>query len=788
MQHLINSAREAMAAEEEKIREIRRRDLLSDALRELKQHETGLLKAYPMALLEVFAEGATATPRTASPPSAAVDTGLDFGELSLLDDAEVDNQLELARAQQIAIHKTEAVLAELNTLVSAAQGLHNVQPERNPLRPESYIRALQRAVNETGAPAPVRQVWMEPMRELLGASLVAEYERAVKYLRQHGVVPVGYAVAGAMGAGPRTAQGAAAATGIGYAGSQWGAGGSGYGAAPGDYAHSGHSRPASGFGGWAEPGYPNSQYGMAPAVEEALLTVEILRNMLLAGDPFAQGYGGVPTGPMVPMVSQPIPMHSHIPSHLPPDAAVEALEDMAQLERLVGRLSGQSGQVPMVGAQAAPVMMVPMSAPVVQWVPAGIKVDSPGVALEVVARMMDNINRDPRLLQPVQQLVRALEPALKQLVQHDLKFFTDAQHPARRMLDELTQRSLAFQNEASPGFVRFVRLLERGVEHINRRPVKDAAPFDTVLKALQSAWDAPPPERKAPPAPAANAAPSAPPATPPELRLTRQQALAEQIGASIRQLPDVEGVPREVLDFAAGPWAEVIATSQVQHAQDPEAAEDGDPGGYLALIPLLFWSAQPALTRADPDRLTQAIPGLLSALREGLKSIDYPATQTSAFMQRLAGLHQRAFEKPEPLPEPSPQATAEAPPTVQADTTAQDTVVAQEALPAASNAPDPYAAYTTGAWVELASNGHIVRTQLTWCSPHGTLFLFTAPDGSTQSMTRRMRNKLLAEGALRLVPPPAPPNTVPATIPGALGQTGLKTAAAGKTTSKRKGS
>ena len=60
--------------------------------------------------------------------------------------------------------------------------------------------------------------------------------------------------------------------------------------------------------------------------------------------------------------------------------------------------------------------------------------------------------------------------------------------------------------------------------------------------------------------------------------------------------------------------------------------------------------------------------------------------------------------------------------------------------------------------MELVTNGRVVRTQLTWASPHGTLFLFTAPDASTQSMTRRMRDKLAAEGSLRVVPaqPPKP--------------------------------
>jgi hypothetical protein len=56
-----------------------------------------------------------------------------------------------------------------------------------------------------------------------------------------------------------------------------------------------------------------------------------------------------------------------------------------------------------------------------------------------------------------------------------------------------------------------------------------------------------------------------------------------------------------------------------------------------------------------------------------------------------------------------------------------------------------------GCWVEMLSNDQWVRTQLTWASPHGTLYLFTGVLGTTQSMTRRSRDQLLASGKLRLI-------------------------------------
>jgi hypothetical protein len=55
-----------------------------------------------------------------------------------------------------------------------------------------------------------------------------------------------------------------------------------------------------------------------------------------------------------------------------------------------------------------------------------------------------------------------------------------------------------------------------------------------------------------------------------------------------------------------------------------------------------------------------------------------------------------------------------------------------------------------GAWVEMSEGGW-TRWQLTWASPHGTLFMFTHPAGGAQSMTRRMLETMLRAGTLRTV-------------------------------------
>ena len=733
MTQLVQVTRGALTSQESELRDIARRNLASDALRLLNQHEAALVKAYPMALLEIFAEG----PAAAKPHQADA-SGMDFGELSLVDDAEVQAQVELSRTQQLAVHATDAVLAELNALVSAAQGLHRVQPERNPLRPENYIRALQQVVSETGVAAPIREAWMQHMGDLLGAQLVDVYKRAATSLREQGVRPVGYGVAAVPGG-----------TGMGGLGRGGASGHSGYGS-PTGYGHSlgsgtGYGTPslygrAGMTSGWS--GDQGLMGGLAPDAEEALLTVGILRQMLAGGgDPF-DGPRGVPvvTG-YAPTNMQPARMDAHgassmygapVGAQYANVAVSEAMEDIAQLERLVGRLAHSQPGYSSTG---------PGTTRSLYGVAYGSADESPAMAAEVVARMVENISQDSRLLPPVQRAVQNMEPAIRKLVRHDNRFFSDSNHPARRLLDEVTQRSLAFTDVNASGFKSYMRLVDQAVNHLAQKEITSAAPFEAVLKALESAWSIQEKKIQARREEEEKAL----------LQAERREILAEKIAANIRALPDVGQVPAAIMDFASGPWADVVALAQMNNAND----SDEDPGGYLSAVPLLFWSVQSDLVGLDKPRLVDAIPGLLSLLREGLESIGQAPEVTNAFIENLVQLHQQVLEAPVPDPQDLLEPEDEISPDtgeVALEGTATTPVDVDLAADAPAAQPSIDDDFVIGAWLDLVTGGKVMRTQLTWASPHKTLFLFTAADGSTQSMTRRMRDKLAAEGSLRLLP------------------------------------
>ena len=56
-----------------------------------------------------------------------------------------------------------------------------------------------------------------------------------------------------------------------------------------------------------------------------------------------------------------------------------------------------------------------------------------------------------------------------------------------------------------------------------------------------------------------------------------------------------------------------------------------------------------------------------------------------------------------------------------------------------------------GAWVELFSEGRWLRAQLTWISPHNTLFMFTSDGRRSHSMTSRMLQQLLCADRIKII-------------------------------------
>lgn len=704
MERMVHGARQSLPQRIALANDVREREIQQEALRLLMQFEANLRESYPQALLAEFAQ-AIAGSSDKEPAS-----GLSFDALELMGDDQIQESVEIARAQQATALAVEAELGELNALICAAQGLKTVQAERNPLRPDIYVRGLRSVLAQTGVPAPVRMRWLSHLGEALGPALARDYAHLSDMLRDQGVVAAGFNVI-MQQESPMAARA--------LAGGAEGAGTSG-GAMPAQH------RP------------------------ETLLTVRQLRRLLSgeldAGgnsfdEQFAREFEG--TGRDQP--------HADFSPTVP--AAFEALQEMKQVDEVMQRLAHRK----------------PGSEPGTLREQLRSKASTgQALGLEVVNLMLDNIANDARLLPEVQQVVRQLEPALLRLALIDPRFFSDKRHPARRFLDLLIQKSLAWQSASAPGFDGFIEPARQAVQALVGTQIEGAEPFAYALQTLEETWAEQQKRERRKREKAVRAL----------LQAEQRNLLAEKIARDLRQRAETAGAPRGIVYFVTGPWAQVIAQARLL-----DSSGQADPGGYEDLVTDLLWSSIPQVASANPARLARLIPGLLARLREGLESIGYSRSKAGRFFDELVALHARASQPAAPVDD-SPRGRLEAQfreadeaglwlaPSEQHQSGFMETQAPNtdrplfemtqpafsetllegvaQAEPARPAAPQPLE-LAPGAWVELRLDDNWTRTQLTWASPHGTLFMFTQADGVNHSMTRQSIDRLFAGGNLRVL-------------------------------------
>ncbi len=732
VERVIETTRMSLQARLDSARTPGEHNAMQEARQQLVRLASVMAERYPDALRKALDED---TAQGDDKPTRSLFT-VNFDDLELMEEAQINDSVERARARQVLVTAVEGPLADLDALVCAAQGLPRVQPEHNPLRPDVFLQALQSVVSQMQVTPQVRHDWMGLMAQALGTELRSLYLAQIDQLKQSGVKPVGYAMRQATGEVVYVAPAEA-------------------GVSPGFAAD-------------------NDLYvASSTSAGDPLLTLDRLRRLLLGefNDAAAPAETHAPANDSQESFADRFAREFEDPAqglpHIDPPAtdfamtvpaAFEALQEMNQVGQMMERLGTPR----------------PPAAPAADGHPTAVQraqVQGLGQALsmEVVALMVDNIARDTRLLWPVQQFIRALEPALMQLALSDPRFFSHKEHAARRLLQDITNRSQAFNSPEAPGFQSFMRSLMHIAGPLATATIDSADDFEQVLQQLHAKWAEKDQALKQERQRAIEALQHA----------EQRHLLAAQISRELWLLPSMGKVPDAISRFLLGPWAQVMAEARL-------SAKPGttDPGRYQELVEALIWSVQPELTRANTGQLARLLPKLLPKLREGLASIDYPADRTEAVFELLMQLHQQAF-----TPGPRVAASAPAAPTSAAP---MATPAAEPAQPAPLDDDDPWVApsearesgyidisqspesegaasapeatpsnvaplplpastITVGTWVNLQVAGQWERTQLSWIGSHGNLFLFTSASGRTQSMTLRLLDRLLQQGALQVL-------------------------------------
>ena len=434
-------------------------------------------------------------------------------------------------------------------------------------------------------------------------------------------------------------------------------------------------------------------------------------------------------------------------------ASFVAMEDLKLIEPMMRRLSERAAQVDGTPRGSRGHKRVRVNADLLNEQPHN-KLLGRQLTKEVVSVMVERLAQDERLLAPVSRLIESLEPLLLALAQADPRFFSERQHPARRLLDHLIDQSLAFGAETDDGFAYFFKTISDAVATLGKG-AGTADDYTAVLQYLEADWARDAAVQRQKLEEAARVL----------LHAEQRNLLAERWSAEFQARMQAKLVPDWMSSFLRGPWAQVVAADEL-------ACKDGrsDPSGYVELVNELLWSVQAKKTRRNRPRLVRLVPGLLVKLRQGLQSIDFPADRWPLIFDALITEHEKAFEGPRmgyQTGEDGLQAVTtvsnvdslfslDSPDVWEANDEAMESGYLSSELVDEVSEPFTDGIFSArdlrvGVWVELIVKGHWLRAQLTWVSPHRTLFMFVARGGSAHSMSRRTMKRLRMQGAIRVV-------------------------------------
>ena len=610
-----------------------------------------------------------------------------FDDFQFLDEDQLDANIEFALTQQEVVLAVDDTLPLLNGLISSLMGWITVQAALNPLKPEVFVFALRESFASQVQDEGARAAVMTQAAGAMGVSLRVLYRELAEWLRSQGVEPVGTMT------------------------------------------------PVGGnMGQYVKPA--------ESSVTRTMLTLDKLRR-LFSGE------------------LDPGPGANKDFMHTVP-ASYVALEDMKMVEPMMKRLVERASQP---NATPTRITIAPGDAKSIRRDRTHSKRLGRQLGEEVVRMMLENLMQDRRLMPKVRQSLKTLEPVLIKLSQRDPRFFSERQHPARQFMDRITSRSLAFPQEDDPRFGRFQKALENAVSVLEGGE-GDAASFTRVLRKLEEGWARDEQDQRQRAEEAARAL----------LHAEQRNLLAERMAADFADRVRDKKIPEMVVSFLQGPWAQVVAESQLQ-------CVDGtvDTDGYLGLVDDLIWSVQLRQARRNRAKLVGLVPGMLVELRQGLHLISYPEERIPVFFDALISYHEKAFEVPKGTDtSPLAEATLSDHDGVLAGTDPQDLMPADAMWMAQDEATDSgylrgtdsrmpeveeppevpdegiaqdwtAQSLVTGSWVDLALGGQWVRAQLTWASPHRTLFMFISGSGMAHSMSRRTMDRLRSMGLIRLV-------------------------------------
>ncbi|RGE46466.1 DUF1631 domain-containing protein [Comamonas testosteroni] len=356
--------------------------------------------------------------------------------------------------------------------------------------------------------------------------------------------------------------------------------------------------------------------------------------------------------------------------------------------------------------------------------------------IEVVALMFQSILSEDRLPPSIRVWFARLQVPVLRVALAEPQFFSDLNHPARKLIDRMGSCVMGFDASSINGNALEVEI-RRVVQVIEQYPETGQKVFALVLREFEEFLTKHFAQNQ-----------STAKITSVAQQVEQKETLAIQYTIELRNMLADMPVREEVRDFLFKSWADVLAMATVRYG-----AKDAQAMRFKQAASELVWSASAKPSRQERARVIQGLPTLLQTLRQGLELVSVTGDEQSAQIKKLTDTLAEAFVSKTAAIAPArieamAKRLSELENYISDDGTLDDMPLSTESIemmlgvdtadlnviPNTDAAVEPAMlewaqALETGRWFTLDHNGVRTQVQYVWRSRRKQLHLFASLDG-----------------------------------------------------------
>jgi len=254
--------------------------------------------------------------------------------------------------------------------------------------------------------------------------------------------------------------------------------------------------------------------------------------------------------------------------------------------------------------------------------------------IDLVAMIFEYMLKDEHLPDSVKALLSYLQVPYIKVALLDPGMFAKTDHPARQLLDKLSEAGALWLNKEGYGQFRVFDEIKRVVNRVLNEFSDSTDLFDELLREFNHYVDTV--KRRVD-----------------QLeKLTTQRAEAEHhlqkvqayVHKRIKTRVADEHIPAAIVAFLLYPWFDYLTSLMLRYGEKSEQWQQG-----LQVIDNLLWSIKAKTTQHEVNRLNNLRDMLNKQIQKGFETIGYNQAKSDDIMKKIADLQEEAARNNQPV-------------------------------------------------------------------------------------------------------------------------------------------